>query len=104
MSRSARKPTATPAPLTSRSGRSIWLFAIAGLLVIGLGAYYAWMRPPARPQAIVLISIDTLRADHLSLYGYQKGRTPALDALAKDAVLFERWSGGDQRSGGEQRD
>lgn len=38
----------------------------------------------------MLISIDTLRADHLPLYGYTKVRTPHLDALAKDAVVFER--------------
>src|SRR5207302_3919441 len=39
---------------------------------------------------IVFISIDTLRADHLPLYGYRSIKTPALDALAADGVLFER--------------
>ncbi len=39
---------------------------------------------------MVLISIDTLRADHLPLYGYMKGQTPTLDAFAKDAVVFDR--------------
>jgi len=38
---------------------------------------------------IVLISIDTLRADHLPAYGYTKVRTPNIDALARDGVLFE---------------
>jgi len=43
------------------------------------------------PRApIVLISIDTLRSDHLPAYGYDKVATPAIDALAKDAVLYER--------------
>ena len=37
---------------------------------------------------VFLISIDTLRADHLSCYGYQRP-TPNLDALAKDSILFE---------------
>src|SRR4029078_7000355 len=32
---------------------------------------------------------DTLRADHLPAYGYQKVRTPNIDALAADGVLFE---------------
>ena len=42
---------------------------------------------------IILISIDTLRADHLPAYGYQKVRTPNIDALAADGVLFENaWS------------
>ena len=39
---------------------------------------------------IVLISIDTLRADHLPLYGYSKLATPAIYALAADGVVFER--------------
>ncbi|MEA2693873.1 MAG: hypothetical protein QOJ16_3260 [Acidobacteriota bacterium] len=39
---------------------------------------------------IVLISIDTLRSDHLPAYGYKGVETPAIDALAKDAILYER--------------
>jgi arylsulfatase A-like enzyme/Tfp pilus assembly protein PilF len=39
---------------------------------------------------IVLISIDTLRSDRLPAYGYGKVETPAIDALAKDSILFER--------------
>src|SRR4030095_5683180 len=39
---------------------------------------------------IVVISIDTLRADHLPAYGYKKVKTPAIDALAADGVIFER--------------
>lgn len=42
-----------------------------------------------RQGPIILISIDTLRADHLPLYGYTAGRTPAIDALARDAVVFD---------------
>lgn len=38
---------------------------------------------------VVLISIDTCRADHLSCYGFKQQTTPVIDALAKDAVLFE---------------
>jgi choline-sulfatase len=39
---------------------------------------------------ILLISIDTLRSDRLPAYGYGKIQTPAIDGLAKDAILFER--------------
>jgi arylsulfatase A-like enzyme/Tfp pilus assembly protein PilF len=39
---------------------------------------------------IILISIDTLRSDHLPAYGYSKVSTPALDALRGDSILFER--------------
>jgi arylsulfatase A-like enzyme/Flp pilus assembly protein TadD len=42
-----------------------------------------------RPN-VVLITIDTVRADHLGCYGYSKIRTPTLDLLAHDGILFER--------------
>ena len=38
---------------------------------------------------VVLISVDTLRADHVGAYGYARPTTPHIDALARDAVLFE---------------
>ena len=37
---------------------------------------------------VILITIDSLRADHLSCYGYQKATTPNLDELAKNGILF----------------
>lgn len=48
--------------------------------------------PRATPRATrgyILISIDTLRADHLGCYGYPKPTSPFLDSLAKRATLFE---------------
>lgn len=39
---------------------------------------------------IVLISVDTLRADHMSCYGYSRNTSPNMDALAGNGVLFER--------------
>jgi arylsulfatase A-like enzyme len=45
--------------------------------------------PVGTPGAnIVLITIDTLRADHLGAYGYERATSPNLDALATDAILF----------------
>jgi arylsulfatase A-like enzyme/thioredoxin-like negative regulator of GroEL len=42
---------------------------------------------------VILISIDTLRADHLPLYGYKGVATPNIDALARDGVTFDNaWS------------
>lgn len=41
------------------------------------------------PKNILLITVDTLRADHLGCYGYQKIQTPTIDALAQRGVLFE---------------
>jgi choline-sulfatase len=39
---------------------------------------------------VILITIDTLRADHVGCYGAQMVKTPTLDALARDGVVFER--------------
>src|SRR5882762_651420 len=39
---------------------------------------------------VVVITIDTLRPDHLGCYGYKQIRTPNIDALAADGVRFER--------------
>ncbi|MDB4977498.1 MAG: Choline-sulfatase [Myxococcaceae bacterium] len=43
----------------------------------------------ARGENVLYIVVDTLRADHLPLYGYGAGKTPNLDAFGKDAVRFE---------------
>src|SRR5437763_16320784 len=44
----------------------------------------------ATNQPIILISIDTLRSDHLPAYGYTKIETPAIDSFRNDSILFER--------------
>jgi len=44
----------------------------------------------AEPPNILLITIDTLRADHLSCYGYPLRTTPNIDRLAGQGVRFER--------------
>jgi arylsulfatase A-like enzyme len=50
--------------------------------------------PPAAPAGtrlnVLLITIDTLRADHLGLYGYARATSPRLDAFAKRAVAFDQ--------------
>jgi choline-sulfatase len=52
-----------------------------------------WIPRWATPGPLILISIDTLRADHLPAYGYTRVRTPNIDALAQESVLFEHaWS------------
>lgn len=64
-------------------------FVIVLALVIAAGAGW-WWRTRTPPQGpIILISIDTLRADRLPAYGYTGIRTPAIDALAAEGVLFE---------------
>ena len=46
--------------------------------------------PGRRQFDVVWITIDTLRADRLSAYGYARKTSPALEALARESVLFER--------------
>lgn len=61
---------------------------LLGLLLVGPSA--GCRRSEPRRPNVVLISIDTLRADHLSAYGYRRETSPALDRLARGGVLFER--------------
>lgn len=44
---------------------------------------------PLRPLNLVVVTIDTLRADHLRCYGYPKIETASVDRIAQDGVLFE---------------
>jgi choline-sulfatase len=46
-------------------------------------------RPTPTARNLVLITIDTLRADHVGAYGYTHARTPVLDGLASGGALFE---------------
>ena len=55
------------------------------------GNPHVWSRPPEKTAIpVVLVSCDTLRADHLSCYGYPRNTSPNLDAFADEAVLFEQ--------------
>ena len=45
---------------------------------------------PPPPPNIVVVTLDTTRADHIGAYGYDRARTPNLDALAASGVRFER--------------
>jgi len=60
--------------------------AVLALLVISLTAQERG-KPSASPD-VFLVTIDTLRADHVHCYGYNPVQTPALDGLAKDGVRF----------------
>jgi arylsulfatase A-like enzyme len=60
------------------------LLAAAALGCGGTGAATA-----PGPHPIIIVDVDTLRADHLSCYGYGRPTSPNLDAFAADAVRFE---------------
>jgi arylsulfatase A-like enzyme len=42
------------------------------------------------PHPIIIIDIDTLRADHLGCYGYDRDTSPNIDALAGESIVFDR--------------
>jgi arylsulfatase A-like enzyme len=44
---------------------------------------------PAAPRNLILISIDTLRADHLGCYGYERPTSPNIDAVADGGTIFD---------------
>jgi len=74
--------------MTKRLAAALLLIALALVAVMG------WLRhrratPDAAEGPIILISIDTLRADRLPAYGYTGIRTPSIDRLVRDGVLFE---------------
>jgi arylsulfatase A-like enzyme/cytochrome c-type biogenesis protein CcmH/NrfG len=76
----------------ARPFRFTFILFIAGLCT-ALAAVGGWRYARASAPVsgpIILISIDTLRTDHLPPYGYTRVRTPAIDALAADGVVFER--------------
>lgn len=62
---------------------------LAAVLLLSLSLGGCGDAPP-RARHVVLVSVDTLRADRLGAYGYADARTPALDALAAESLRFER--------------
>jgi len=47
-------------------------------------------RPAGTGSNVLLVTIDTLRADHLGAYGYARNTSPAIDALARRGTVFEQ--------------
>jgi choline-sulfatase len=97
-------PARRPAAAAAGAPRQCWtapyrrgaalatLAPLAALAVLAAaGAGCGGRSPASYPGApVVLISIDTLRSDHLPAYGYRRVATPAIDALRRDSLLFER--------------
>lgn len=69
-------------------GLAVVVASVAGAFA-GAGQQPLRATPPARPN-VLLVSIDSLRADHLGSYGYARDTSPAIDALAREGVLFEK--------------
>ncbi len=83
--------------LAHLEGRDVRLTLETRTLAGNGRAYPLWGSPeiytprrPGEPPNVILIAVDTLRADRLSCYGHTPGVSPAIDALAADGVRFEQ--------------
>jgi arylsulfatase A-like enzyme/Tfp pilus assembly protein PilF len=67
--------------------------ALLALAVLVAGALYAWRQVAGAPPHdlnLIVITLDTTRADRIGAYGYAAAATPTLDRLAREGVLFEQ--------------
>ncbi|MEI6669628.1 MAG: sulfatase-like hydrolase/transferase [Acidobacteriota bacterium] len=72
--------------------RRVFILILGAVATVG-AAWFGWtyaQRTTALGGPIILISVDTLRADHLPIYGYKDVETPAIDALAADGLVFDQ--------------
>ena len=75
-------------PRRPSAGRRLGALAIA-LVLSACGASDDTTGPPAPRADIILVSIDSLRPDHLGCYGYDRPTSPRIDALARAGVRFD---------------
>src|SRR5712671_7621467 len=80
--------TSRPVPDASRSVAAPLLLCV--FLLVSTHALAATPTTRKPPINVILITIDTVRADHLGCYGAKDVQTPTLDALARDGIVFER--------------
>jgi len=74
-----------------RSAAAAGGVALSGALVLSGGLWWSpTPRGPAATPNVVLVVLDTARADRLSVYGHERPTTPYLEKLARQATLFER--------------
>ncbi len=64
------------------------IISVAVLVCLLAGAFFAREYLIPRQKNVMLIVLDTLRADHLGVYGYERDTSPNLDAFARENVLF----------------
>jgi hypothetical protein len=95
MARKRPEPQNTPPPVAPSAPpwRRQWPVALAVIAALIVGAFLFARRSSSLPRnpklSVLLISIDTLRADALGVYGNRKVATPWIDRLANDGVRFD---------------
>ncbi len=73
--------------------RSLFILVPAALLLGTLGALGACSKTDSAgagaPRNVIVVLVDTLRADHLGIYGYSRPTSPNVDAFARESLLFQ---------------
>jgi arylsulfatase A-like enzyme/Flp pilus assembly protein TadD len=82
-------PRRRPGPILIGAGALVLFGALAYALLSRAGAGGVDLAA-ASSHNVLLITLDTTRADHIGCYGYAQARTPRLDGLARDGVRFAR--------------
>lgn len=80
--------------------RAAWAIVGGPVLAVGLGVWLAWGRVPHEVQPlpaaalgganVLLVTIDTLRADRVGAYGSDRGLTPTIDRFARNGLRFDQ--------------
>ncbi|MBL8840318.1 MAG: sulfatase [Planctomycetes bacterium] len=89
----ALRRAAAPLARASRFALPLLLVAWLATLVVverqGRGRSGATVAPPAGARDVVVVVLDTVRADHLSAYGYARATSPWLETLAAEGARFD---------------
>jgi len=82
------------APARALAGTAVLAIVCCAITAMLHATPYVASIAPIAPAAgrpnVILISLDTVRADHLSVYGYPEKTTPRLEEFAKESVVFTR--------------
>ncbi len=70
--------------------RVVWVLIAALLAIAGVAAALLMIQPqPGAKPNVLMITIDTLRADHVGAYGFAPANTETMDRLAREGLLFD---------------
>ncbi len=76
-------------PARRAAGTRLRGACVAAACLLLLATLPGCRQQPVLPERIVLVTVDTLRADHVGAYGAAQARTPTFDAVAAQGVRFE---------------